>query len=135
MYYHVTADHWISPSQSVDLLRGTGELTLYYATRCRETTPGYRKKLFMLFQFKLFSLPGLAACGKYKVTANEGVVVRRTRATAFSSLAVRRFLSNEDNARVQRKHQTIISRILICRKTVFFLFPIWVKFLPFLSQN
>jgi len=38
-------------------------------------------------QFKLFSLPGLAACGKYKVTANEGVVVRRSKATTFASLA------------------------------------------------
>ena len=126
-YYNVTAGHWISPSQSLDLLRGTGESSPLSSHLSPLTSP--------LFQFKLFSLPGLAACGKYKVTANEGVVVRRTRATAFSSLAVRRFLSNEDNAQVQRKHQTIISRILICRKTVFFLFPIWVKFLPFLSQN
>lgn len=40
-------------------------------------------------QFKLFSLPGLAACGKYKVTANEGVVVRRAQVASFTSLAVR----------------------------------------------
>ena len=39
-------------------------------------------------QLKLFSLPGLAACGKYKVTANEGVVVRRAQVASFTSLAV-----------------------------------------------
>ena len=39
-------------------------------------------------QLKLFSLPGLAACGKYKVTANEGVVVRRAQVSSFTSLAV-----------------------------------------------
>ena len=28
--------------------------------------------IIIVLQFKLFSLPGLVACGKYKVTANEG---------------------------------------------------------------
>ena len=53
-------------------------------------------------QFKIFSLPTLASTGKYKVsavtpisahsmakvTANEGVLVRKTRATSFESLGV-----------------------------------------------
>ena len=48
-------------------------------------------KCVMYFvQLKLFSLPGLAACGKYKVTANEGVVVRRAQVSSFTSLAVGR---------------------------------------------
>jgi len=37
-------------------------------------------------QFKIFSLPALNPTGKYKVTANEGVVVRRTRTTSLESL-------------------------------------------------
>ena len=60
-------------------------------------------------QFKIFSLPALNPTGKYKVdkclislmlcilltmlcqvTANEGVVVRRTRATSLESLGVSR---------------------------------------------
>ena len=110
---------------------------LYDQTMLQQTIGSVPHKVLICSeeQFKLFSLPGLAACGKYKVTANEGVVVRRTKTTAFSSLAVRRFLSNEDNRRVQRKLQTIISRILICLKTVFFLFPTWEKSLPFRCPN
>ena len=38
-------------------------------------------------QLKLFSLPGLVAAGKYKVTANEGCLVRRARAASLHSLA------------------------------------------------
>jgi len=57
------------------------------AADCAVATDTPHKVLIMSEeQFKIFSLPTLNPTGKYKVTANEGVVVRRTRATTLESL-------------------------------------------------
>ena len=76
----------------------------------RNVHPFHQVLIMSEEQFKIFSLPALNPTGKYKVTqsifdgimlcilltlscqvtANEGVVVRRTRATSLESLGVSR---------------------------------------------